>query len=194
MRGDAAGDVDAEGGDFGVGVGPDAGQSRDAFRRNLKIGAAPDQYFLQAPDVLDGAKRFASSVVRRKATQIKNGISDQLSRAVKGNVAAAIAFEDLDAPLGEELGRGQNVLGLRVAAKSNDRRVLQEKNNVSDASFFAQPNQLFLQALSGGVINGAELENGDQKLARGFSQVNADAKPLHHRDSESQRNHWFYPC
>jgi hypothetical protein len=52
--------------------------------------------------------------------------------------------------------------------------VLKQKDNVADAGFFAEGDQLFLQALGGGVVNGAELEKGNQNLAmdlHGLSRI-----------------------
>jgi len=44
-----------------------------------------------------------------------------LAGAVEGDVAAAVAFEELDAALGEEFAGGNDVGGFGVAAQSDDR-------------------------------------------------------------------------
>ena len=59
---------------------------------------------------------------------------------------------------------------LAVAAESDDRRMFEQQQDVADASFFAQLDQALLQAEAGGVVDGAELEDGDQNsLATDFT-------------------------
>jgi hypothetical protein len=48
-----------------------------------------------------------------------------------------------------------------VAAKSDDRRMLDEEKHVADALLFAEFDQSFLEAKSGCVIAAAEIEDGD---------------------------------
>jgi hypothetical protein len=112
-------------------------------------------------DIFDRPQRLAGGTIRRKSAQIEDRVRDQLSGPVKCNVATAIAFEDLNATLGKQFGRGQNVSSLRVATQRDDCGMLEKQNDIADAAVFAKRDQLFLQAETRGVINGAELENGN---------------------------------
>ena len=96
-----------------------------------------------------------------EAAQIKDGIADQLTGAVEGDVAATIAVEELDGLFRQQLLRGQKIFATGVAAEGDYGGVLQQRQRISDSAFFAQINQRLLQTQSGGVINGAELENGN---------------------------------
>ena len=51
-----------------------------------------------------------------EASQIEDGIADDLSRAVEGDVTTAVAFEELDAALGEKLRARDYVGGFGIAA------------------------------------------------------------------------------
>ncbi len=94
---------------------------------------------------------------------------------MEGDVAAAVAFEKLDAALGKEFGRGYDVCGFRVAAERDDGRVFQQEKDVADLLFFAQSDQLLLQAQAGGVVDGAELDERNQIQT---------VSPRRHRDTE----------
>ena len=97
-----------------------------------------------------------------KSAQVEDGVADDLAGSVEGDVASAVAFEKLDAALGEEFGRSDHVGGFRVAAQGDDRRVFEQQQDVADLLFFAQCDELLLQAQAGGVVDGAELDDGDQ--------------------------------
>ena len=185
MRGDAAGDVDAEGGDFGVLARPHASQPGDALRWDFEIGAGADEDFFEAANVFDDAERFAGCTVGGKSAQIEDGIGDELAGAVESNVAAAVALEDFNPALGKEFGRREDIFRFGIAAEGNDGRVLEKKNNVADAGFFAERDELFLQAERRGVIDGAELEDRDQKPGHGSSPISTD---LNHFTTETQRH------
>ena len=161
----------------GSGDCPDAGEAADAGGGNAEVGAGADQDFFQAAHVLDRAQGLALAVGRGDAAQIENGIADELAGTVERDVAAAIAFEYFHAALGQQFGRSDDVFLLGIAAESDDRRVFEQKKNVADAAFLAQFDQALLQAQAGGVIDGAELEDGDQEiLCHGFSRINTDQK------------------
>ena len=82
-----------------------------------------------------------------------------MAEAVEGDVAAAVAFVQLDAALGEEFGGGNYIRGVGVAAQRNDWFVFEQEKDVADLFFFAQGDQLLLQAEAGGVVDGAELDD-----------------------------------
>ena len=50
------------------------------------------------------------------AAEVEDGVANNLAGAVEGDVAAAGAFEEFDAALGEEFGGGDYVGGFGVAA------------------------------------------------------------------------------
>ena len=81
---------------------------------------------------------------------------------MKCNVTSAIAFENFHAALCELLRRGEHVRSFGIPAEGDHRRVLQQKKNIADAAFFAQVNQLLLQAEGRRVVESAELEDGNQ--------------------------------
>ena len=81
---------------------------------------------------------------------------------VKSDVPSAVAFEDLYTALRQQVICGEDVCPLGVSAQGDDRRMFQQKKNVTDASFFAQFDQLLLQTQARGVVDRAELEDGDQ--------------------------------
>ena len=78
---------------------------------------------------------------------------------MKGYVSTAVAFEDLDASLRQNLPRSKDVRSPRIAAKGYDGCVLEQKHRVAESGLLAERNQLLLQAKAGNVIDGAELEN-----------------------------------
>jgi hypothetical protein len=96
------------------------------------------------------------------AAEIKDGIADDLTRAVEGDIATAITFEKLDAALGEGFGGGDDICGFRVAAQRDDWFVLEQEKDVADFFFFAEVDEPPLQAQARGVIYGAELDDRDQ--------------------------------
>jgi hypothetical protein len=93
--------------------------------------------------------------------KIEYRIPNQLSRAVESNIAAAVAFEHLHAAEGQLFRGQQNVAGIRVASEGDDRRVLKQKKHISDAPSFTQSNELLLDAHSSGIIEAAEIKEGD---------------------------------
>src|SRR6185369_7404447 len=127
----------------------------------------------------DRTQGLALAVGSGNAAQIKNGIANQLAGAMEGNVPAAVAFEYLHAPMGEQFGRRNDILPAGIAAKSNHGRMFEEEEDVTDAAFLAQFDQAPLQAQAGGVVHGAELEDGDQEiLCHGLSRISTDQKQL----------------
>src|SRR5213075_254435 len=52
---------------------------------------------------------------------------------------------------------------MRIAAQGDDRRVLQHEQRIPNPPFLAQGDKLLLQFEAGGVVNRAELENGDHQ-------------------------------
>jgi hypothetical protein len=57
---------------------------------------------------------------------------------MKSNVPAAIAFEEFNASLAENVGRCDNVSCFRIATQGDDWRMLEEQEDVADLFFFTQ--------------------------------------------------------
>ncbi len=148
-------------------VRPHARQSWHSLGRNREIGAGADQNFFEPSHEFDSAKTFSQGGRRvcrstGESSKVEDWVADDLSGAVKGNVAAAIAFVKLDATLGQEFGRCNHIGSFRIAPESNDGGVFQQQQHVADLLRFSQFNQLLLQAQASGVVNGAELDERDQ--------------------------------
>ena len=206
VRGNEAGDVDADGGKLGFGFSPDAGEAGDTLGRDSEVRAGADENFFETTDEFDHAEGLAKgrrvpnifgSVkaslrlagadedVRRStsvSTKIEDWVADDLTRAMEGNVSAAIAFEKFDATLGKEFLRRDYVRGFGVAAKRDDWCVLEQEQDIADFSFFTKDDELLLQIETGDVVNGAELDKRNQLLfatdLHGFTSIKA--KSFHH--------------
>ncbi len=118
------------------------------------MGAGADQDFFEAADEIDCADvlafggRGASPAgggVRRSilcgggvATEVEDGVADDLAGAVEGDVATAVAFKELDAALGEEFRARDYVGGFRVTAECDDWFVFEKKEGVPNFAFSAE--------------------------------------------------------
>ena len=170
MRGHAAGNVNSECGDFGLGrlislarfgpldsrggcpavgiaefgIRPNAGEARNAFRRNTKVGAGADQNLFQPTHKLHRPQRLSLAIRRSETAQIENGIANDLPRTVEGYVATAIALKDLHAALRKLFARRNHVGSFRVSPEGDDGSVFQQQQNIADEAIFAKLNQLLL--------------------------------------------------
>jgi hypothetical protein len=169
MRSDPTRNVHANGCDLGLfpaffmlRICPHAGETGNSLRRNAESGASANQNFFEFSHIFNCTQSLAAGLVRRKSPQIEDGIANQLSRAMKRNIPSAIRFKDLNAALGEELGRRENVFLFGITTESNHRRVLKQQENIANAPIFAQIDKLLLQPQGGRVIKRAELEKRDQ--------------------------------
>ena len=186
MGGYATGDVDTEGSDLGFGrmartgpdfdggrslfscrprFSPDTGEPGDALGGNPKVGAAADQNFFQSANVFDRPHRLGFPTIGVHSPQIEDGISHQLPGTVEGYVPAAITLPYLYVALRQQFGRGHDVRGFGVPPQSDDRRVLEQQYHISDAGLFPQLYQPLLQAQTGWIIDGPELDNRNQNLS-----------------------------
>jgi hypothetical protein len=125
-------------------VRPYARKPRRVPRSGVRAGTNQD--FFQPPHVLDRTESFALTILRHKTTQIENGITNQLSRPMEGHVTPSVALEDLHAPLSQFRRGSKNIRRLRIAAQCNDRRVFEQEEDVTNATFLTTLDQLFLQA------------------------------------------------
>ena len=90
---------------------------------------------------------------------------------MKSHIPATITLEEFNPALDEGFGRSQHVHGFCVSSEGDNRCVLQKKKRIADAAVFAKCYQFFLQAQSGGVINGAELEDRNQIIRHEFGAL-----------------------
>jgi hypothetical protein len=93
-----------------------ARETRNPLGCDAEVGASADQDFFQAADEIDCTQGLALAARSGEAAQIKDGIPDDLPCAVEGDVAAAVAFKELNATLGKKFRRGNHVGGFRIAA------------------------------------------------------------------------------
>ena len=121
MGGDALRDVNADGGEFALGLllflttdhwalitrltaaeGPDAGAARDALGQHAEVGAGADEGFFHHADEVDRAQESVAraALAGPFAAQVEDGIADELAGTVIGDVAAAVDLVELDAARG----------------------------------------------------------------------------------------------
>ena len=94
-----------------------------AFSHDSKRGDRANDHFLELPEI--------PVEVELVAIEINDGISDELSWAVKGHVAAAFHIEEFDAARCQEFGSGKQRRGIaRGAAERDDRGMLDEHEQV----------------------------------------------------------------
>src|SRR5258707_14666161 len=94
--------------DAACGHGPDGGKFADALGHHAEVAAGADESFFEQADVIHGAEvraLFSGKI----ATQIEDGISDELTWAVVRNVSAAIDLMHLYSALCEQLIADQDV-------------------------------------------------------------------------------------
>jgi hypothetical protein len=97
-----AGDVNTNRGNFllldgSAGEGPDAGASGDSLGEDAEVGRGANKGFFEPADVVDGTE------ARGEAAEVEDGIPDELTGAMVGDIASTIDFVNLDATAGEEL-------------------------------------------------------------------------------------------
>ena len=98
------------------GIGPDTCQTYYSLCGDREIGASPHKDIFEAADEFDYAQSFALGAGAGEAAEIEDRIADDLAGAVKGDVAAAVAFEEFDAAVFQKFRRGYDVCGFRIPA------------------------------------------------------------------------------
>ena len=91
--------------------------------------------------------------------QQEDGIADQLSRAVVGDVATAARLVQFDAAPREFVGRDEKVGAARADAKRDDGWMLQQQQLIGDAVVLAVGHEPLLQAHGIGERDDAEAAN-----------------------------------
>ena len=165
VRGDALGDVDADGGDLLLANAaarqcPDAGEFADALGRDAEVAAGADEGLFHQADEVDGTE-VRATFAGKVAAQVEDGVADELAGAVVGDVAAAVDLVELDAAAGEQFVGGEDVGAGGVAAEGENGRMLEQKERVADGAGLARGDDLGLDAQAFGVGDAAELEEMD---------------------------------
>ena len=75
---------------------------------------------------------------RGEPAQIEDWIADQLAGSMKRNIATAVAVEEFDAALRQQVRLRYDVCFLCIASESDDRRVLKQEQHVADKPILAQ--------------------------------------------------------
>ena len=118
---------------------PDAGKAVNSLRGDAVICSGTNQHFLEIPDV--------AVHVAAIGFQVEDGIADDLSRPVVGDVAAAAGLEDLNAMRREHFRSREDVRPSSVAtnAEGQNRRVLDKEQLVRDRLGAAFLNEVSLE-------------------------------------------------
>ena len=125
-----------------------------------KSPAGADQRLFEQANEVDRAEMrafFAGQI----AAQIDDGIADELAGAVVGDIAAAIDLVQLHAALCEQFVAGEDIGAMRVAAKREHRRMLQQQQRVADEVLLARSDDLLLDGEAFRVGDAAEMEEID---------------------------------
>src|SRR5262249_44300282 len=131
--------MDADRGDLPA-LGPDARVADVPLCADTQLGQGVDQGLFDLPEI--------PVQVLAMTLEVNNWIANELSRAMKGDVAAAFDLEQVNSAPSERLGRGEKMPFLARPAERDDGRMLDQKEDVlSDG------------AVDSGASNGAlELE------------------------------------
>jgi len=78
---------------------------------------------------IDDSSAHCDHMVSNPVTGAKHGISDQLARAMKGDIASAGDADHFYPALFEHARRSEDVVRVGVAPKRDDRRMFEEKQS-----------------------------------------------------------------
>jgi hypothetical protein len=175
MGSDAPGDMDADGRDlsfalvnlglrFGTWLGrgwveaaPDAGEAGNSSGGDAPGGAQADEGFFHFANEIDGAHAAPTGVF--EGAQVEDGVADELSRAMVGDIATAIDLVQGYAAGGEEGIGGEDIGAFGVAAQGEDGRVFEEKQHILKATGYDVRGDLGLEAEGFVVVDAAEIED-----------------------------------
>ncbi len=111
--------------------------SRNTERIDPEGGGCLDHALLELPHVPDH--------VAANSVQVQNRVSDNLARAVIGDIAAAIGVMKFDALTAEEIFGNAQVFALAIAAEGNDVGMFAKEQKVGYGGKLARGNQPLLQ-------------------------------------------------
>ena len=131
-------------------LGPDAGEALNPFGRDAKRSGHPDQNLFEIADVL-----VHVAPVR---AEIEDGIADELTGTVVGDVSATTGLEDLHARF-LQVGRTGEHVGPIVAGlhtEGDDRGMLKEQELIRNASRSPLLDEAFLEIQRLGIRHDAK--------------------------------------
>jgi hypothetical protein len=147
-------DAYADGAELGVSQ-PYARMLRDALSGDSEVGACSDHDLLEIANV--------TMDVAAVGGEVENRIDDGLPGAMKRDVAAASALENVDALGAEGVDGKQQMLSSSIATQGDDGRMLHEQHSVGDQPLLALRHEPLLKLQGLGV--GEQAVSSDQKLA-----------------------------
>ena len=119
MAGHPARDANADGGELLI-ADPHAGQAVNPVRIDAVVGRRANQHVFEIAHV--------AVHVAAIGFEIEDRVADDLTGAMIRDVTAAAGLVHVDAPSGEQIGRGENMRSAAIAsdAERQDVRVLDE--------------------------------------------------------------------
>jgi hypothetical protein len=106
-------------------VGPEAGEAGETGGGEAEGSGGEEHDVFEETDVVGGGEVAGA--------EVEDGVGDELAGAVKGDVAAAVALDDLGAALGKGVGVDEEVFGPGAAAECVDGRVLEDGERLGRA-------------------------------------------------------------
>jgi len=140
---------------------PNASEAADSTGGHAELSAKTNEGLFHQAHKIDGAEPGAVGVF--DAAQVEDGVSDQLTGTVIGDIATTVDLVKGYAAAGQKLIRSQNVASISIASKGEDRRVLEEKQDVVNAALEPQRCHLRLEPEAFVVVDTAEIEVLDHR-------------------------------
>src|SRR5579871_745877 len=150
MRSDPAADVNADGCDL-LSLNPNAGAAQETLGLDAEFVQSVDNRLLHGPNIGDH--------VALPFSQIENGISDDLTGAMIGDVAAPIGGMKGNAGAAQDFFARQQIFGVPVAAERDDVRVLDDQELVGNELPLALLHQVLLYAEGFSIPHPPEITN-----------------------------------
>ena len=116
------------------------------------------------------------SYIPANFAEVQDRIADQLSRAVVGDVAAAIGFKKRNAHLPEHLLRHAKIGNFSAAAQRDHVRVLAQQQNIPHCTGFARSGNPPLQLPRRAIFHEPEID--DQQLFHRDQTLNSELTTL----------------
>ena len=151
------------------GMHPDAGASRHAEGRDAKGGGRANHGLFELAHIpADIAADFG---------KMQDGIADNLSRAMIGDIAAAVAGMEFDAHLPQPIAGNAQVFELAAAAEREHVGMLAQQQDVGHGSRLARGHQPLLQREGFGVADPAQVDHPADLALRSHIAYACGRKP-----------------
>jgi hypothetical protein len=121
-----------------------------------EVAASADQHLFEKADVIHWAE-VRASFSGKLATEVEDGISDELTRAVVGDVSTAIDFVQFHSAFCEKVIAGKDVGAMGIAAERQHRRMLQQEQRVADKILLPCCDDPLLDGYGFGIGNATEM-------------------------------------